>query len=321
MTRFLLTGGAGFIGSHLTHSLLAQGHRVTVIDNLSTGKFSNLDSVKTRDDFEFAEGSILDANLVDQMVGACDVVIHLAAAVGVQLILAAPLESFRTNIRGSEIVLDAAHKHQRKVLVASTSEIYGKNSAGPLSESSNRILGDPSILRWSYSTSKAVDEILAFLYHQELGVPTVIGRFFNTVGPRQSAAYGMVIPRLVGQALRNEPLTVFGDGTQTRCFCHVNDVVRAIELLVDSDEAIGQAFNIGGTEEISMLELARSIVQRTSSGSEISLVSYAEAFPGKSFEDMQRRVPDTARLTDMTGWRPTKTLDEILDDVITEARQ
>ncbi len=318
--HFLITGGAGFIGSHLTDSLLRSGERVTVLDNLSTGSLRNLDHAGHSETFRFVQGSILDEVLVDELVHSCDLVIHLAAAVGVRLIVDEPLRSFQTNVRGSEIILDSAHRYRTKVFVASTSEIYGKNGAEALSETSDRVLGPPSILRWSYSTSKAVDEILAFLYHQERGLPMVIGRFFNTVGPRQSAAYGMVIPRLVRQALSGEDITVYGDGTQTRCFCHVSDVVDAVRRLVDESALEGQAFNIGGEEEISMLELAERIIHRTNSKSSVRLVSYEEAFRGRSFEDMQRRVPDTTKLRSATGWAPTRGLDTILDEVIAEAR-
>jgi UDP-glucose 4-epimerase len=316
---YLITGGSGFIGSHLTDALLSRGDRVVALDNLSTGRLQNIDGVGSHPDFRFVQGSVLDELMVDELVHECDVVVHLAAAVGVKLIVEKPLRSLTTNIRGSEIVMEAAHRYRRKVLVTSTSEIYGKNSSGPLSETSDRILGSTSVARWAYSTAKAVDEILGFAYHKERDLPTVMVRLFNTVGPRQSPAYGMVIPRLVRQALANEPITVYGDGTQTRCFCHVHDVVRALLGLLDHPDAVGEVFNVGADEEISMVDLARRIVERAGSTSEITLIPYEEAYEA-GFEDMQRRVPDTAKLRSLTGWVPTLTLDEILDQTIAEAR-
>lgn len=315
-----MTGGSGFIGSHLVEALLDRGESVTVVDNLSTGRLSNLAAVTDHPNLRFVHGSVLDELVVDELVHRCDVVVHLAAAVGVRLIVDEPLRSFTTNIRGSEVVIGAAHRYRRKVLVASTSEIYGKNGAGPLSESSDRILGDPSIARWSYSTAKAVDEILANTYHRERGLPTVIVRLFNTVGPRQSPAYGMVVPRLVRQALTGEPLSVYGDGTQSRCFCHVEDVVRALLALIDDPVAVGQTFNVGSTEEITIAELARRIIARTASASVLQLIPYDQAF-GTGFEDMQRRLPDTSKLRAVTGWAPRLDLDLILDQTIAEARQ
>ena len=317
--RYLITGGAGFIGSHLSESLLDRGDQVVVLDNLSTGRFANLDSIGADAHFRFIQGSILDELVVDEAVHECDVVVHLAAAVGVKLIVEQALRSFTTNIRGSEVVLGAAHRYRRPILVASSSEIYGKNNAGPLHERMDRVLGPPSVERWSYSTAKAVDEILAFLYHRERGLPAVVARFFNTVGARQSPAYGMVIPRLVRQALAGEPLTVYGDGQQSRTFCHVSDTVRAIRALLDEPEAGGEPFNVGGHREVTVLQLAELIRDRTGSGSEITLIPYEDAYAG-GFEDMRRRVPDTTKLRDLTGWEPTRTLEDILDDVIAEAR-
>ena len=233
---YLVTGGSGFIGSHLVEALLARGDSVIALDNLSTGRPSNLGSVRSHPRLRFVHGSVLDELIVDELMHQCDVVVHLAAAVGVKLIVEHPLRSLTTNIRGSEIVIEAAHRYRRKFLLASTSEIYGKNSSGPLHEESERILGSPAVVRWAYSTSKAVDEILANAYYRERGLPTIVVRLFNTVGPRQSPAYGMVIPRLIRQALRNEPVTVFGDGRQTRCFAHVADVVEALLLLLDDED-------------------------------------------------------------------------------------
>jgi UDP-glucose 4-epimerase len=267
----------------------------------------------------FVAGSVLDEPLVDELVNECEVVVHLAATVGVRLIVEQPLRSFTNNVRGCEVVIGAAHRYRRKILIASTSEIYGKNGSGPLCEEDDRILGPPSTSRWAYSTAKAVDEVLAFAYHRERGLPAVIARLFNTVGPRQSAAYGMVVPRLVRQALAGASLTVHGDGQQSRCFCHVIDVVAALLLLVDSPGAVGQAFNVGSTEEVSILALAERIRNATGVDAPIALVPYEEAYE-RGFEDMRRRVPDTSKLRGLTGWRPSRTLTDILEEVIAEAR-
>jgi UDP-glucose 4-epimerase len=318
-TRHLVTGGAGFIGSHLVEALLVRGDSVVALDNLSTGRLTNLDGVGRLPDFRFVHGSVLDELLVDELVHQCDVVIHLAAAVGVKRVIEHPLKSLTTNIGGSQVVIEAAHRYRRKILLASTSEIYGKNSAGPLAETADRILGSPSVLRWAYSTAKAVDEILANCYHNERGLPTIVVRLFNTVGPRQSPAYGMVLPKLVRQAVRSEPLTVFGDGGQTRCFAHVADTVDALLRLLDEDAAIGETFNVGGAEEVSIRRLAEMIVARCVSASPIRLVGYDEAY-GPGFEDMRRRVPDTAKLRALTGWTPRRSLADVLDDTIAEAR-
>jgi nucleoside-diphosphate-sugar epimerase len=315
---YLVTGGSGFIGSHLVEALLARGDSVVALDNLSTGRISNLGAVKQHPQLRFVHGSVLDELIVDELMNQCDVVVHLAGAVGVKLIVEQPLRSLTTNIRGSEIVIEAAHRYRRKVLLASTSEIYGKNSSGPLHEESERILGNPGVARWAYSTAKTVDEILANAYHKERDLPTVVMRLFNTVGPRQSPAYGMVIPRLIRQALKGEPVTVFGDGSQTRCFAHVADVTAAILLLLDEDAAVGQAFNVGCSEEISILQLAKLIISRCGSGSPIQLVPYEQAYES-GFEDMERRVPDTTKLRSCTGWSPRHSLDDILREMIAEA--
>ncbi|MFC0863442.1 NAD-dependent epimerase/dehydratase family protein [Sphaerimonospora cavernae] len=313
---YLITGGSGFVGSHLSDALLTRGDSVVVLDNLSTGRRANL---APHPNLRFVQGSVLDELVVDELVHQCDAVVHLAAAVGVKLIVEQPLRSFTTNIRGSEIVIEAAHRYRRKILVASTSEIYGKNSGGPLTETSDRVLGSPGVLRWAYSTAKAVDEILANAYHRERGLPAVTVRLFNTVGPRQSPAYGMVVPRLVRQAIIGLPLTVFGDGTQTRCFAHVLDVVDALVRLLDHDGAVGQTFNVGRSDEVSILELAKLIVELAGSISGVDLIPYAEAY-GAGFEDMERRVPDTTKLRELTGWAPRRTLDDILVESIAEAR-
>jgi UDP-glucose 4-epimerase len=290
-----------------------------VLDNLSTGHLGNLDGAGRHPNFRFVQGSVTDETIVDELMHECDSVIHLAAAVGVRLIVEEPLRSFTTNVRGSEVVIGAAHRYRRKTLVASTSEVYGKNPADALHEDADRVLGPPQVWRWAYSVAKSVDEILAYLYHSERGLPTVVMRFFNTVGPRQSASYGMVIPRLVRQALAGEPITVYGDGLQTRCFCHVQDTVRAVRSLMEDDRAIGEAFNIGAGKEISMLDLARKIVEMSGSSSDITLVSYDDAFPKGGFEDMRRRVPDTTKIESLLGWTPEKTLDDILCETIEEA--
>ncbi|MFK3979461.1 NAD-dependent epimerase/dehydratase family protein [Micromonospora sp. NPDC050397] len=315
----LVTGGAGFIGSHLVDALLARGDRVVVLDNLSTGRIANLDQASTHPDLHFVQGSVLDELVVDELVHRCDTVVHLAAAVGVKLIVEQPLKSLTTNIRGSEIVIEAAHRYRRKILIASTSEVYGKNSRGPLSEDADRILGSPAVVRWAYSTAKAVDEILANAYHRERSLPSMVVRLFNVVGPRQSPAYGMVIPRLVRQAVRSQPLTVYGDGAQTRCFAHVTDVVAALIGLLDCEAAIGETVNVGSPAEISILDLAWRIVKATQSTSDVRLVPYETAY-GNGFEDMLRRVPDISKLNRMIGWSPTRTLDDILRETVAEAR-
>lgn len=316
--RYLVTGGAGFIGSHLVEALLAQGHQVSALDNLSTGRLINLEAAADDPHFRFIHGSVLDELTVDELVRECDIVVHLAAAVGVKLIIDQPLRSFTTNIRGSEVVIGAAHRYMRKVLVASTSEIYGKNGGLPLTEDSDRILGPPTVARWAYSTAKAVDEVLAHTYHRERGLPTVVVRFFNTVGPRQSPAYGMVIPRLVRQALAGDPLTVYGDGTQTRCFCHVSDVVRAIQGLLTEPKAVGEVFNVGSTEEISILALARLISAETETEARVQLIPYEQAYES-GFEDMLRRVPDTTKIRELIDWSPKHDLRRILIDSIADA--
>ena len=315
---YLVTGGAGFIGSHLADALLARGDRVVAVDNLSTGRLANLEAAGREPAFRFVHGSVLDELLVDELVRDCDTVVHLAAAVGVKLVMEHPLRSVTTNIRGTAVVMEAAHRYRRPVLLASTSEIYGKNGAGPLAETHDRVLGSPSVTRWAYSTAKAVDEVLAYAYHRERGLPTTVVRLFNTVGPRQSPAYGMVIPRFVRQALAGEPLTVYGDGHQTRCFGHVSDAVAAILGLLGRGEAVGDVFNVGSQEEVSILELARRVVSRTDGSSPLRMVPYDEAY-GDGFEDMARRVPDTSKLRGLLGWAPTWGLDAILDEMIAEA--
>jgi len=315
--RALITGGAGFIGSHLADRLLARGDQVVLLDDLSTGRLSNIAGLEGDPDAEFVLGSVLNADLVDHVVSRVDVVYHLAAAVGVNLIVEKPLESLMTNIRGTETVIEKAHKYGKRVLVASTSEIYGKNTSDRLSEDDDRILGSPLKSRWSYSEAKAIDEILAYTYWREKGLETVIVRLFNTVGPRQTGSYGMVIPRFVTQALRGEPLTVFGDGTQTRCFCSVHDVVGGILDLSEHPEALGRVFNLGGTEEVSMAALAERIVCLVGSSSAIEFIPYDVAYE-EGFEDMERRVPDTSRAHELVGFAPTSDLDDIIRAVISD---
>ncbi|MFD7056824.1 NAD-dependent epimerase/dehydratase family protein [Streptomyces mirabilis] len=318
-SKYLVTGGAGFIGSHLVDALLADGNSVVVLDNLTTGRQENLTQARTNPSFRFVHGSVLDAPLVDELVQECNIVIHLAAAVGVKLIVEQPLRSFITNTKGTETVIESAQHHDRRILIASTSEIYGKNSSGPLSETSDRILGSPSVARWSYSTAKAVDEIMACLYHRERGLRSTVVRFFNTVGPRQSPAYGMVIPRFARQAVLGEPLTIHADGRQRRCFLHVADAVAALLLLLEHPEAVGETFNIGADDEISIHELANRIITQTGSVSRVEHLSYAEAY-GPGFEDMDRRVPNTTKLRALTGWQPQHSLADVLTDAIAYAR-
>lgn len=287
---------------------------MTVLDNLSTGSARNLDGA--RDRIELVHGSVLDPVLMDELAAKTDVILHLAAAVGVNLIVDRPLHSFITNIKGSENVLEAAHRYRSRVMMVSTSEIYGKNAHGPFSEDDDRVIGSTKVARWGYSTSKAVDEILSFAYHREKGLPVVVVRLFNTVGPRQTGAYGMVIPRFVDQALKGEPLTVFGDGQQTRCFCHVDDVVTALLGLIDEPKAEGEVFNVGSAEEVTIIELAERIIAATGSSSTINKIPYDEAFKGGGYEDMRSRVPDITRIGSLIGWKPTQTLDGIIGEVI-----
>jgi UDP-glucose 4-epimerase len=313
--KILITGGAGFIGSHLTEELLKENNQVVVLDNLSTGRYENIEYLLSNKNFEFVEGDILNINLVDKLVEKVDAIFHLAAAVGVNLIVNKPLESLTTNIKGSEIVLDAALRYRKKTLITSTSEIYGKNANGPLKEDDDRILGSPLKSRWGYSTAKAVDEMLAHIYWKEKKLPTIIVRLFNTVGPRQSGEYGMVIPRFIGQALNNQNITVYGNGKQSRCFLHVKDAVDALVALMNEPRSIGEVFNIGSQEEIAIEMLARKIIEITKSKSKIEYISYAKAYE-EGFEDMQRRVPDITKIKKLFGFKTTYTLQEIIQDII-----
>jgi len=310
--KYLITGGSGFIGSHLAEKLLLSGNQVSIIDNLSTGVRANLANIKGK--ISFKQGSILDQVLIDQMVAESDFVVHLAASLGVFNIVNHPLDSLRTNLKGTEIVLEASDKHSKPVLIASTSEIYGKNNKVSLSEEDDRIIGHPLRSRWSYSEAKAVDESLGYFYYLENKLPVRIVRFFNTVGPRQVGHYGMVVPRFVSSALKNDPIKVYGSGEQIRCFCHVDDAVRALLLVMESEQAVGQVFNVGNNQQISIMDLAKKVIELTNSKSEIIKVPYSKAYP-EGFEDMQRRVPDISKIKMVLGWSPQIGLNQIVQDI------
>jgi len=311
--KYLITGGAGFIGSHLAESLISRGDHVVVFDNLSTGSISNLAGISEK--IKFKQGNVLDKTAIDQLVAESDYVVHLAAALGVFNIVNKPLESLKTNLQGTEIVLEACDKYRKQVLIASTSEIYGKNEKVPLNEEDDRVIGQPLKSRWSYSEAKAVDESLAYFYYLENKLPIRIVRFFNTVGPRQVGHYGMVVPRFVSAALKNESLSVYGSGEQIRCFCHVADAVKALLLVMDSNKAVGQVFNVGNNSQISIMELAKLIIEITGSKSSIETIAYEKAYP-EGFEDMQRRVPDISKIKHVLGWEPKKNLDQIIKDIV-----
>jgi UDP-glucose 4-epimerase len=316
--RFLITGGAGFIGSNLAELLTSRGHAVHILDDLSTGAMDNIRHLKESPRFAYTIESAAAARTVAELVDEADVVYHLAAAVGVELIVDSPVRTIETNVHCTEVVLAAANK-KKPVFIASTSEVYGKGDDLPFRENGDLLLGPTTTGRWSYACSKAIDEYLALAYWKERGLPVVIGRLFNTVGPRQTGRYGMVVPTFVRQALAGEPITVHGDGRQRRCFCHVKDVVGAVADLMDSDIAVGEVFNIGSTEEITILDLATRVRKASRSESEIRLVPYQEAYE-TGFEDMRRRIPDTRKIGEVLGWRPTRTLDGILEDVIEAQR-
>ena len=310
--KYLITGGAGFIGSHLAEKLIARGDQVAIFDNLSTGSTYNLAGLGKK--IKFEQGNILDKAVLDKLVAESDYVVHLAAALGVFNIVNKPLESLKTNLQGSEVVLEACDKYRKPVLIASTSEIYGKNDKVPLNEEDDRIIGHPLKSRWSYSEAKAVDESLAYFYYSENKLPIRIVRFFNTVGPRQVGHYGMVVPRFVSAALKNEPLSVYGSGDQIRCFCHVDDAVRALLLVMDSDKAVGEVFNVGNNQQITIMELAKKVIELTGSTSSIEKIAYEKAYP-EGFEDMQRRVPDISKIKQVLGWTPEINLDQIIKDI------
>ena len=312
--RILITGGAGFIGSHLTDRLVADGHQITILDNLATGRKENLSSHLGGNNVIFIEGSILDLPLLDGLTKDTEYVFHLAAAVGVFNIVNHPLDSLMTNIRGTENVLESAHKYSKPVFVTSSSEVYGKNVSDSLKESDDRILGAPVTLRWSYSEAKAIDESLAYAYWVEKKLETRIVRFFNTVGPRQLGAYGMVVPRFVQFALKNEPITIYGNGGQTRCFGHVLDAVDAVVRIAFADNTVGKVINIGNDYEISINDLAKKVIAETNSKSEIVYVPYEEAY-GDGFEDMERRVPNIELIKSLVGWEPKRDLSTMISDI------
>jgi len=317
--RILITGGAGFIGSHLTDRLVADRHQITILDSLATGRKENLSAHLGGSNVTFIEGSILDLPLLDGLIKETEYVFHLAAAVGVFNIVNHPLDSLMTNIRGTENVLESAHKYSKPVFVTSSSEVYGKNISDSLKESDNRILGAPVTLRWSYSEAKAIDESLAYAYWVEKKLETRIVRFFNTVGPRQLGAYGMVVPRFVQFALNNEPITIYGDGEQTRCFGHVLDAVDAVVRIAFADNTIGKVINIGNDFEISINDLAKKVIEETNSKSDIVYVPYEEAY-GDGFEDMERRVPNIELIKSLVGWEPKRDLSKMISDIATFLR-
>jgi UDP-glucose 4-epimerase len=318
----LITGGAGFVGSHLSEALLERGYRVTAVDNLSTGRFENIAHLVTHPRFSFVIDTITNEVVMDRLVSECDLVFHLAAAVGVDLIVRDPVHVIETNVLSTHTLLRIAARYRKKVLIASTSEIYGKNVKVPFREDDDRLLGPTTKSRWSYATSKAVDEFLGLAYHQQKNLPVVIFRLFNTVGPRQTGQYGMVVPRFVGQALKGEEITVYGDGDQSRCFCDVRDSVRALVGLSESPQALGQVFNVGSTEEITIRGLAERVLHLVSAGSprgaqasKLKFVPYEEAYTA-GFEDMRRRVPDISKINSLIGWSPRRSLDDTLLSII-----
>jgi len=310
--RVLITGGAGFIGSHLADALIARGDHVVALDNFSTGSTANIKHITKN--FEIIDGDIRNTELINETTKDVDLVLHMAAALGVNTILESPLESISTNITGSEVVLSAAARFKKRILIASTSEIYGKNPKQPLKESDDRVVGSPQKIRWSYSDAKAIEEAMAFSLNQEKGLKVTTARLFNTVGQRQSGRYGMVVPRFVKAALSNEPINIYGDGTQSRVFCHVQDAIEALLLLVASDITINQVYNVGGTGEITIKRLAETIIKQTNSNSKIEYIPYEKAY-ALGFEDMQRRVPDISKIKQELNWTPKRNLSQIIIDV------
>jgi UDP-glucose 4-epimerase len=310
--RVFITGGAGFIGSHLGDHYVNAGHQVTLLDNFSTGSKSNIAHLDGK--VTTIDGDIRNIELIDQLTKDSDLVLHMAAALGVNTILESPLESMSTNITGSEIILNATAKYNKRIIIASTSEIYGKNNKQPLQETDDRVVGAPQKIRWTYSDAKAIEEAMAFALHQEMKLPVTTVRLFNTVGPRQTGRYGMVVPRFVQAALKNEPLTVYGDGTQSRVFCHVLDAVQAIVTMAASDATIGDVYNVGGTGEVTIKQLAEQVLKVTGSKSTITYTAYLDAYPA-GFEDIQRRVPDISKVKNAIGWVPTKDLTQIISDI------
>ena len=314
--KYLITGGAGFIGSHLSEKLLSLNHEVVALDDLSTGSMANIRTFLDTPSFKFIEGSILDQDLLDNLVKNCDGIFHLAAAVGVKKILTEPIQSMKTNLEGTENILFSATRNQKRILIASTSEIYGKNDHEPLTEESDRVLGSPLTIRWTYSEAKAIDEAIARILYEKEDLKVQIIRFFNTVGPRQSSAYGMAIPTFMRAAINGEPLTIHGDGLQKRVFCHVNDAINGVIALWNSDDGYGEAFNLGGIEETTILNLVKRILVLTKSSSEVKHITYDE-LARSGFEDMRRRIPVTEKLSKLTGWQANENLQSILNDVLT----
>ncbi len=310
--RVFITGGAGFIGSHLADHYVNAGDQVTLLDDFSTGSRANIAHLDGK--VSTIDGDIRNVDLIDQLAKDSDLVLHMAAALGVNTILESPLESMSTNITGSEVVLNAAAKYNKRIIIASTSEIYGKNPKQPLQESDDRVVGAPQKIRWTYSDAKAIEEAMAFALHQEKKLPVTTVRLFNTVGPRQTGRYGMVVPRFVQAALKNEPITVYGDGTQSRVFCHVQDAVAAIALMASTDSTIGDVYNVGGTGEVTIKQLAEQVIELTGSTSKITFTPYSDAYPA-GFEDIQRRVPDISKVGHAIGWAPTKDLKQIISDI------
>jgi UDP-glucose 4-epimerase len=310
--RILLTGGAGFIGSHLADHYVAKGNQVTILDNFSTGSKEN--TAQLVDKISTVDGDIRNVDLLERLTKDSDLVLHMAAALGVNTILKSPLESISTNITGSEVVLNAAAKFNKRIIIASTSEIYGKNPKQPLNEVDDRVVGAPQKIRWTYSDAKAIEEAMAFALHQEMKLPVTTVRLFNTVGPRQSGRYGMVVPRFVQAALKNQALTIYGDGTQSRVFCHVEDAVQAIATIAATNATIGEVFNVGGSGEITIKALAEKVIASTKSQSVITYTPYSDAYPA-GFEDIQRRVPDISKIKQAIGWAPTKDLETIIRDI------
>jgi UDP-glucose 4-epimerase len=308
----LITGGAGFIGSHLADHYLNADHTVTLLDNFSTGSQSNIAHLEGN--VTIIDGDIRNIELIDQLTKESDLVLHMAAALGVNTILESPLESMSTNITGSEVLLNAAAKYNKRIIIASTSEIYGKNPKQPLSETDDRVVGAPQKIRWTYSDAKAIEEAMAFALHQEKNLSVTTVRLFNTVGPRQTGRYGMVVPRFVHAALKNEPITIYGDGTQSRVFCHVLDAVSAIATMAATDSTIGDVYNVGGTGEVTIKQLAEQVLSVTGSNSEITYTPYSDAYPA-GFEDIQRRVPDISKVKGAIGWTPTKDLKQIISEI------
>jgi len=316
--RAFITGGAGFIGSHLADALISRGDSVSILDNLSTGSKENIAQII--DKVTFVEGDIRNRELVEELAKDADIILHMAAALGVQTIMHHTVESVSTNFSGSEVVIQAALKFDKRLIIASTSEIYGKNPKQPLSETDDRVVGAPQKIRWTYADAKALEESVAYALFMTSGLKQTTLRFFNTVGPRQTGRYGMVVPRFVQAALNNEPIPVHGDGTQSRVFCHVEDVVKAVLLVLADDTTIGEVFNVGGVGETTIKQLAEKIIEQTNSTSTISYTSYTEAYP-PGYEDMQRRVPDTSKLQSHLDWKPTHTLDSIIVDVVASKRE